>query len=171
MNDPSYHSLKALFMDVDGVLTDGRLFFTAEGETLKCFHVLDGAGIKYLQEMGIFVAWITGRDSQAVRTRAKELGVELRAGVSQKLAVYQDILKIFGVKDEETGYIGDDLPDIPVLKQVAYPFTVPHACAAVKKQAHYITQCPAGQGAVREIAELILKSQNKWETLLKRFAL
>lgn len=156
-------------MDVDGVLTDGSLYFDASGQEIKCFHVQDGAGIQFLKKSGIFVGLITGRASPALRARAKELALELYEGIQNKRIAYEDFIKKFSVQDDEVGYIGDDLPDLSVLQRVGYPFAVANACAEIKQVAHYVTQNRGGQGAVREIAERILKAQGKWESLLLQY--
>ncbi|MEK7487325.1 MAG: HAD hydrolase family protein [Planctomycetota bacterium] len=165
-----YASLKALLMDVDGVLTDGSIWLDAQGQEMKRFHVWDGAAIQWLQKQGIPVGWITGRSSVAVQTRARELGVVLRDGVREKQASYQEFLALWNLQESETGYIGDDLIDIPVLKRVGFSFAVENACDEVKQCAQYITQKSGGSGAVREIIELILKSQEKWTQVLRSFS-
>lgn len=156
-------------MDVDGVLTDGSIWLDAQGQEMKRFHVWDGAAIQWLQKQGIPVAWITGRSSVAVQVRARELGVLLRDGVRDKKEVYLEFLKLWNLHPSEVGYIGDDLIDIPVLKQVGFSFAVENACEEVKQCVHYITQKSGGNGAVREIVELILKSQDKWTSLVRSF--
>ncbi|AAC07894.1 HAD-IIIA family hydrolase [Aquifex aeolicus] len=148
--------LKLLIMDIDGVLTDGKLYYTEHGETIKVFNVLDGIGIKLLQKMGITLAVISGRDSAPLITRLKELGVEeIYTGSYKKLEIYEKIKEKYSLKDEEIGFIGDDVVDIEVMKKVGFPVAVRNAVEEVRKVAVYITQRNGGEGALREVAELI----------------
>ena len=160
--------IRLLLMDVDGTITprvvclqafpDGRI-----GE-LKVFDAHDGAGIKLAGIMGIRSGLITGRDSPATARRAKEMGVEfVFQGKPKKLESYQTILASAGVTDEEVAYIGDDLPDLPLLERAGLAVAVADAAVEVKRAAHYITTVPGGRGAAREVVELILKSQGKWK--------
>jgi len=148
--------LKLLIMDIDGVFTDGKLYYTEQGETIKVFNVLDGIGIKLLQKMGIILAVISGRDSAPLITRLKELGVEeVYTGKFRKREIYEDLKQKYSLKDEEIGFIGDDVVDLEVMKKVGFPVAVKNAVEEVKRSAVYITQREGGNGAVREVAELI----------------
>jgi 3-deoxy-D-manno-octulosonate 8-phosphate phosphatase (KDO 8-P phosphatase) len=147
-----------LIMDVDGVLTDGKLYYAESGEALKVFDVRDGLGIKRLQGAGIRTGIISGRDSEALRARLEELGIdELYAGRTQKEEALEEILRKNRLSPEEVAFIGDDLVDIPVLKRVGFPVAVGNAPEEVKRHAVYVTRAEGGRGAVREVADLILK--------------
>ncbi len=161
--------IRLLIMDVDGVLTDGTVLFAGSTEGVL-FNVQDGTGIKYLQRGGIATALITGRDVPAVRARAENLGIEhIAQNAKVKLDAYHRIRERAGVDDAHVGYIGDDLPDIPVMRQVGLAIAVPNAVAEVLERADAVTERPGGRGAVREAAEFILKSQGKWESILERY--
>jgi len=148
--------LKLLITDIDGVLTDGTLYYTEEGESIKAFSVLDGLGIKKLQSMGIKLAVISGRDSLPLIKRLRELGVEeLHTGKKDKLSVYEEIKKKYNLKDEEVGYVGDDLVDLKVMEKVGFPVAVQNAEREVKIRAVYVTRREGGKGAFREVVELI----------------
>ncbi len=152
--------IRLLVLDVDGVLTDGRLYFSPRGEELKVFHVRDGAGIVQVLRAGIAVAVISGRDSRAVERRMTELGVSwVRQGVSDKLASLRELLDILGLGPQAVACIGDDTPDVPLLANARLGVAVADAHAAVREQAHYVTRLPGGQGAVREVCDLILASR------------
>jgi 3-deoxy-D-manno-octulosonate 8-phosphate phosphatase (KDO 8-P phosphatase) len=152
--------VRLLVLDVDGVLTDGRLYFSARGEELKCFHVRDGAGIVRLIRAGIQVAVISGRSSRAVERRMSELGVTwVRQGIEDKLTALRELLDILGLGPQAVASVGDDLADLPVLEVARLAIAVADADASVKSRAHFITQAMGGQGAVREVCDLILESQ------------
>ncbi len=149
--------LKYLILDVDGVLTEGQLYYTAEGETLKAFSVHDGMGIKLLQSAGIKVGIISGRNSKALEVRLKELGAEdIYMGELDKLGAFEKILSAHNLSEREVGFVGDDIVDIPILERVGLPVAVRNAVEEVKKRAVYVTRREGGKGAVREVAELIL---------------
>jgi 3-deoxy-D-manno-octulosonate 8-phosphate phosphatase (KDO 8-P phosphatase) len=149
--------------DVDGVLTDGGLWFGAEGETWKRFDARDGLGLKLLLEAGIEVAWISGRRSDAVRARAAELGIRhVHQGVSDKVARLEALLTELGWTFDQVAYVGDDLPDLALLHRVGFACTVPGAPSALRETVHYVSVCGGGRGAVREIAELVLRAQGLW---------
>lgn len=161
--------IKMLILDVDGVMTDGGLYLGIN-EELKKFNINDGTGIKYLLRQGIGVAIITGRESIAVEHRARELGIsEVHQLALKKLPVFEKLLRKYGLKPEETAAIGDDLPDLPLLKRSGIAFAVANAVPEVKEHAHYITRTVGGSGAIREVAELILKAQNKWSQVVKPY--
>ncbi len=152
--------IRLLVLDVDGVLTDGRLYFTARGEQMKCFHVRDGAGIVQVQRAGVQVAVISGRQSRAVERRMNELGVTwIRQSVDNKLAALRELLEVTGLDPQSTASVGDDTPDLPLLETVRLAAAPADAHPSVKTQAHFVTQSPGGCGAVREVCDLILESR------------
>ncbi len=154
--------IRLLVLDVDGVLTDGRLYFTARGEEMKCFHVRDGAGIVQLLRGGLQVAVISGRDSRAVERRMGELGVTwIRQGVEDKLTALRELLDILGLTIQNVACMGDDCADLPLLETARLAISVPDAHPSAKSRAHFVTQAPGGQGAVREACDLILESQSR----------
>ncbi len=162
--------LKLLLLDVDGVLTDGRIVFDNNGVETKAFDVKDGHGIKLLQRAGLQVGIITGRQSQVTRVRADELGIELvYQGVKDKLLPYQEILRDQGLADGEVAYMGDDVVDLPILRRVGFAATVADAVEEVKPFVHYICSRPGGRGAVREVCDLILKGAGHWEKVTQRY--
>jgi len=162
--------IKLLLLDVDGVLTDGRIIYDEYGDEIKCFHVHDGMGIRLLDKGGIKTIFITSRKSKAVARRAKEIGVaKVYFNACPKIDRYEDVLKKFKVTREETAYMGDDLLDLGVMKKAGLSIAVPNACNEARAASHYVTTRHGGQGAVREVAELILKTQNKWDDILKSY--
>lgn len=147
--------------DVDGVLTDGALYYADSGEELKRFSVHDGHGLRMLQDAGLTLAIITSRRSPCVEARARNLGIELLyQGVSDKLVAFQHLLDRCGVGATACAYAGDDLVDLPVLKRCGLAVSVPDAPAPVRRQAHFVTRARGGDGAVRELAEVILHARN-----------
>ncbi len=162
--------IKFLLLDVDGVMSSGKIIYTDEGIEIKEFCVKDGHGIKLLLRNGIKVGFITGRRSKALAKRAQDLGVDIiYQDAKRKMEVYLDLVSKEVLKDEEICYIGDDLPDIPILKRVGLAVTVPGGVSQVKEIVHYITRNEAGKGAVREVCELILKGRGVWEDILKSY--
>lgn len=161
--------IRMVLLDVDGVLTDGSLILGNTAE-YKIFHVQDGLGIQLLQKAGIRVGFLTSRRSEAVANRAKELNIDLNyQGVDEKLELLQEIIAETHVKSEEICYMGDDLPDLPVLRRVGFSAVVANARNEVKAVADCVTEHAGGKGAVRELAEIILKTQGKWDAQLKLF--
>ena len=159
--DAQAKKIKLFITDVDGVLTDGRIVLGNDGEELKFFHVHDGLGIKLAQKAGIKTAIITGRESKLVARRAGELEIsEVHQNIKDKLAVFDDLLAKYGISEENVAYIGDDLNDLPILKRVGLPLTVANGVQKVKDTADYVTEKAGGQGAVREVIELILAAQD-----------
>lgn len=151
--------VRLLVLDVDGVLTDGRLYITASGEEFKVFHVRDGAGIVAVQRAGIAVAIISGRNSAAVSRRAEELGIRhVRQGVADKAAVLRTLLGELGVAAEETACVGDDTPDLPMLAAAGLAIAVADAHPEVRSAAHWVTRVDGGCGAVRETCDLLLSA-------------
>ncbi|MEE9260931.1 MAG: HAD-IIIA family hydrolase [Candidatus Scalindua sediminis] len=162
--------IKIVIIDVDGVLTDGKIILDANGNESKVFYVQDGTGITYLHRAGIKTAIISGRESKAVVHRAKELCIEdVYQGIHNKIEAYEKILKKHRIKDNETCYIGDDLIDLPILRRVGFSVAVPNAPLEVKRSVSYVTSAPGGYGAVREVTEKILKSQGKWDMIISRY--
>ena len=162
--------IKLLILDVDGVLTDGKIIYNDSGEEIKAFHVRDGHGLKLLMRAGIGIALITGRKSKVVLHRARDLGIKnVYQRVTNKIEVYEKILKGKNLKDENVGFVGDDLVDIPVLKRVGFSAAVGDAIPEVREVADYVASKKGGEGAVREICELLLKVQNKWEEITERY--
>lgn len=156
------NDIRLLVLDVDGVLTDGRLYFSSRGEELKCFHVRDGAGIVHLQRAGIQIAVISGRQSKAVERRMGELGVTwIRQGVEDKLTALRELLDILGLGPQAVASMGDDVADLPIFEVARLAIAVADAHSTVKSRAHFITQALGGQGAVREVCDLILESQRR----------
>jgi len=155
--------IKLLLLDVDGVLTDGRIIIGSYGDEIKNFDVKDGLGVLLIKRTGIPTAIITARNSRVVKIRAKLLGIKKIYEEHYKIRALNSIKKRFRVKAEEICFIGDDLIDIPILKRVGLAISVPNAVDETKKIVHYVTQKPGGRGAVREICEIIIKAQGKWE--------
>jgi 3-deoxy-D-manno-octulosonate 8-phosphate phosphatase (KDO 8-P phosphatase) len=161
---------RLLIMDVDGVLTDGRIIQDSQGHELKVFDVKDGHGIVMAHRAKLRTALISGRASESLTRRAQELGIELVfQKIWNKLEVYEKILVETQCMADEVAYIGDDLVDIPLLRRVGLAVAVADAVDEVKATAHLITQRPGGQGAVRELIELILRAQGHWDTLVERY--
>ena len=150
-----------MIFDVDGVLTDGTLWYGPRGEELKAFSAHDGHGIKLLAQSGVRIALLSGRRSKAVAVRARELGIgKVFQGVDDKLAVFTSLLKKEKLKAEAAGFMGDELVDLPVLERCGFACAPPEAPAAVRDRVHYVTAAPAGRGAVRELCDLVLRAQS-----------
>ena len=159
--------LRAAIFDVDGVLTDGRLWIGEQGESVKAFHALDGHGLKLLVQGGITPVVITGRDSPAVRRRVADLGLaHAHYGVADKHRVAQAVLDGLSLQWAHAAAMGDDWPDLPLLTRVAFACVPPQAHAEVRAVAHHITQAPAGAGAVRECCDLLLMANGRYGALL-----
>jgi 3-deoxy-D-manno-octulosonate 8-phosphate phosphatase (KDO 8-P phosphatase) len=162
--------IKLLLMDCDGVLTDGRLWLTEEGDDQKSFNTRDGLGLSLLHREGLRSGIISGRNSRAVTRRAQELGIEfVRQGDPDKIEAFQQILQQAGVDENEVAFIGDDLNDIPIMQRAELAVAVADAAVETLSVAHYVTQARGGQGAVREVIELILKSQGRWSDLIDNY--
>jgi 3-deoxy-D-manno-octulosonate 8-phosphate phosphatase (KDO 8-P phosphatase) len=162
--------IKMLIMDIDGVMTDGRIVYSVYGDELKFFDVTDGFGISLLNRVGIKTVIITAKKSRIVKLRARDLKVvKAYAGFIDKRIPFNDVLKRFKIPPEEICFIGDDLIDIPILKQVGFAVSVPNGMEEVKAVVHHVTTKSGGRGAVREICELILKSQEKWDEATSRY--
>ncbi|MBI3753654.1 MAG: HAD-IIIA family hydrolase [Deltaproteobacteria bacterium] len=162
--------IKLLCLDVDGVMTDGCIIYDDDGKEIKVFDVKDGHGIKLLMRAGIDVAIITARESNVVLHRAKNLGIEtVYQKAMDKVAAFEDIVKKKQLLPNEASYMGDELVDIQLLRRVGFAVAVKDAVADVKKYADYVTARNGGYGAVREICDLILKVQGKWEEVTARY--
>lgn len=155
--------IRLLIMDVDGVLTDGRVLYLPGGGEAKAFHVRDGLGTQLLIASGVRVALISGRESETVTRRAEELGIRpALQGVGDKVEAFEIILKDADASPEQTAYIGDDLPDLPILDRVGLGFAVADAAPEVRARAHVVLRAGGGQGAVREACELLLRAKGAW---------
>ena len=162
--------IELLLSDVDGVLTDGGVVFDYQGIEIKRFHIRDGLGIKLWQRAGYRFGLITGRASHIVRLRASELGIEIvRQGVEDKWPAVQQILSELHLSPHQLCYVGDDLPDLPVMLQAGLGVAVADAAGDVCRAASYVTRTPGGTGAIRETIELILKCQGRWDDLIKKY--
>jgi 3-deoxy-D-manno-octulosonate 8-phosphate phosphatase (KDO 8-P phosphatase) len=160
-------AVRMLVFDVDGVLTDGSLFYGDDGQEYKAFNSRDGHGIKMLRDAGVESAILTGRSSQVVLHRARNLGiVRIIQGAHDKLAAYELMLAETGLRTEAIACVGDDLVDLPVLRRCGLACTVPDAPPEVRARAHYVTQAAAGRGAAREVCELIMRAQGTWAAQL-----
>jgi len=149
-----------LLLDVDGVLTNGLVTFTSEGQEVKSFHIHDGHGIKQLLQAGVDVAILSGRQSAVVERRAAELGIgEVHQGVDDKLVVYQEVIARRRLHDRNVAYVGDDVPDLAILQRVGLAVAVRNGHDVVKRSAHYTTTRKGGEGAVREVCDLILRAK------------
>ena len=162
--------VRLLVLDVDGVLTDGTLYYSANGEELKGFNIQDGLGIKMLQGSGLEVAIITGRSSRALEQRVANLAIRhLYQGVEHKLEAFEHLLTALGLKAGQAACVGDDLPDLALLARCGLAVTVPDAPDALHAHAHYVTRRPGGRGAVREVCELILEAQGALQAQIARY--
>ena len=162
--------LRLLLLDVDGVLTDGGIIYDDSGAQIKVFDVKDGLGIRLLMLAGIQVGIATGRRSQALIHRCENLGIKLVLdGLSSKADVPETVFRLTGITPEETGYVGDDLMDLPLMKSSGVSFAVADAHEMIRRQADMVASRPGGKGAVREICEIILIARNQWENVISRF--
>jgi 3-deoxy-D-manno-octulosonate 8-phosphate phosphatase (KDO 8-P phosphatase) len=155
-------SVRLAIFDVDGVMTDGTLYIGASGEALKAFNILDGHGVKMLQAGGVAAAILSGRSSEAVAHRARELGIaHVLQGIPDKVAAFERLAAQERMAPSECAFVGDDLPDVEVMKRCGLAVAVANAVDAVKACAHYVTRASGGRGAVREFCELVLRAQGK----------
>ena len=160
-------AVRMIVFDIDGVLTDGSLFFGDDGQEYKAFNSRDGHGIKMLRASGVEAGIITGRTSQVVLHRARNLGItRIYQGAEDKLEAFHALLREQGLTPNQIAYMGDDVVDLPVLRRCGMAVTVPDAPAEVKARCHCITQAAAGRGAAREVCEYLLRAQGAWETQL-----
>lgn len=159
--------IRLLALDVDGVLTDGTINISGSGEIFKGFNAKDGLGISCLKRYGVEVAVITGRKSDIIHRRAEELGISLLCeGIKDKYTALANLRSRLGLRQEETAYMGDDLNDLPAFDAAGVSFAPCDACVDVRSQADIVTAAAGGKGAVREVAELILKSKNIWQEVV-----
>ncbi|HZP88343.1 MAG TPA: HAD-IIIA family hydrolase [Burkholderiales bacterium] len=163
--------VRALVLDVDGILTDGRLYYSNSGEEIKSFHIQDGLGIKLLQAGGVPVAIISSRHSPAVERRARELGIaHVRLGIARKLEAFEALTTELRIEPSDCAGMGDDLPDLAILQRCGFAASVPEAPDAVRASVHYVTRRTGGRGAVREVCEVLLAARGHWEATLQEFA-
>jgi 3-deoxy-D-manno-octulosonate 8-phosphate phosphatase (KDO 8-P phosphatase) len=165
--------IRVLLMDVDGVLTAGNVYLMplADGTAveMKAFHSQDGAGLKLARDAGLRTGVISGRESAAVTRRAQEVGMEfVFQGRGEKVPAYEEILRVAGVRDSDVAYIGDDLPDLPILERVGLAIAVANAVEEVRRAVHHVTRRTGGDAGVREAIEGILKAQGKWREVSKK---
>lgn len=162
--------IKTIIFDVDGVMTDGRLILGDDGQEYKCFHSLDGLGMKLLKASGVEMAIITGRTSDVVTKRAESTGItHFYQGVEDKLQAFEDLLQKLQLSAEECAYMGDDVVDLPPMRRAGLAITVPSATPLVKQYAHYTTTNLAGRGAIREVCELLMQAQGTFDTQMAQF--
>jgi len=162
--------IESVVFDCDGVLTDGTIYVADDGGEVKGFNVHDGSGIKYLQRAGLKTAILSGRRAKAVTRRARELKVSCALqGRKDKLKALGELCRRMKVSPEAICYVGDDLPDLPVMRSVGFAVAVADARPEVRKAADYVTRAAGGAGAAREVAEMILKSQGKWADIFARY--
>jgi len=162
--------IKLLILDVDGVMTNGEIVLDEQGRELKIFNVQDGFGIVLFRQAGYKTAILSARSTGSVTARAKDLKMNrIYQNARPKIKVYNKLIRELKIKDDQVCFIGDDLPDIEVLKRVGFSVTVPNAAGEVKKIVDYVAKSEGGQGAVREVIELILKVHNKWSGILNTY--
>ncbi|WP_321531977.1 HAD-IIIA family hydrolase [uncultured Desulfuromonas sp.] len=170
MKKRSIEKIRLLLLDVDGVLTDGRIIYDNNAVESKAFHVRDGHGLKLLQRAGIKVGIITGRSSAVVSHRAAELGIDIvYQGAKNKLEPYEQILADLNLSDQQVAYVGDDLVDLPILRRVGCSIAVADAVADIKPYVDYITALPGGHGAVREVCDMLLRQSGLWDSVTERY--
>ncbi|NOZ24278.1 MAG: HAD-IIIA family hydrolase [Planctomycetes bacterium] len=162
--------IKLISLDMDGVLSDGRIVVTDQGWEMKEFDVHDGHGIRMLYRAGLQAAIISGRESKAVAIRARDLGIEhCYLGIHNKIEALTEILAKVNLREDEVCVVGDDLPDMPIMRRCGYPVAVANARPEVKAIAAYVTTAHGGRGAVREVIEMVLKTQGKWDGVMARY--
>ena len=161
--------IKLLLLDVDGVLTDGRIMIGNYGDEIKSFDINDGLGIVFLKRAGVSTVILTANNSRIVKSRAKQLGITRIYSNHYKIKCFDDILRRYSVRPEEVCFAGDDVIDIPILKRIGLAVAVPNAMEDVKSCVHYITSKSGGRGAVREVCELILKARGDWDRITRRY--
>jgi len=162
--------IKLVIFDVDGVLTDGSLFLSDDGQEYKAFNSKDGFGMRLLQDAGIDIGIITGRESELVKHRMKELGISyVLQGRREKGPALDEMMATTGLTLDEIAYVGDDVVDLPIMSRVGFSIAVQDARPVVKKHAHWITESPGGRGAGRDVCELILEAHGKWDDIVQRY--
>lgn len=169
---PNLKAIELLVLDVDGVLTDGRVFIHSDGTESKGFSILDGHGIRMWQRAGLHVALLSGRASEATARRAEELEIaHVIQGAKSKLPVLKELLEKLNLSPEQAAYVGDDVMDLPIVRYVGFGVAVANAVDELKKHADYVTTRQGGDGAVREVIEYILKGSDRWASLMERYLL
>jgi len=169
-DDMDFSKIKMLAMDVDGVLTDGRVIINSDGSESKAFNLLDGHGIKLWHRAGLSTAMISGRASGATTVRAEQLSIGfVRQGCIKKLPAFEELLADADLAVDEVVYIGDDLLDLPLVRRAGYGVAVANAVDELKEVADYVTERSGGHGAVREVVEIVLKATGKWDKLMERY--
>lgn len=162
--------VRLLLLDVDGVMTDGTIYLDDEGAQVKGFNIMDGLGLNLLKKAGVKAGIITGRSSGVVSARARELSIEhVFQGCGDKVAAAGQVVAAEGLEMDQVAFVGDDLIDLPLLARVGLAVSVPGGAPEVREAVHHVTRSPGGNGAVREVCELILKSQDRWEETLARY--
>lgn len=162
--------IRLLAFDVDGVLTDGRIYISDKGEECKAYNIRDGLGMKLLQECGIKLALISGRTSRSVEARAQDIGIALLyQGVDDKVAVLEALMQELDLRAEQCGFMGDDLVDLPAMRRAGFSLSVADAPPLVRERAHYVTKSTGGHGAVREACEFIMQAQGVLDQKMARY--
>jgi len=162
--------VRLMIFDVDGVLTDGTLYYGPDGETLKAFNILDGHGLRMLASSGVRTAILSGRRSAAVERRAADLGMEIvLQGIDDKLAAFAELTARTELDSSQCGFMGDDLPDLPVLARCGFAASVPNAPEAIRSSVHYVTRAAGGRGAAREVCEVVMAAQGTLDGALDRY--
>ncbi len=162
--------IKLLILDVDGILTTGALYYLNDGTEMRGFHIHDGLGIQLLQKTGVTVAVISGKKSEAVARRLAELNIEHAfLGHDEKIPAYEELKVKLGLTDDQIAYMGDDLPDLPLLRRAGLAISVPNAVEIIQQHADYITKNKGGKGAVREACEFIMKSKNQYQAVIQSY--
>jgi 3-deoxy-D-manno-octulosonate 8-phosphate phosphatase (KDO 8-P phosphatase) len=168
--DDKASKIKLLLFDVDGVLTDGKILMHADGSESKTFDIKDGTGIVWAQRAGLTVGILSARNSAATTQRAAQLGITLiHQGVKSKLETYDQITDTLMLEDEQVAYMGDDVLDLPVLLRVGLAAAPADAVEAVRSRVHWVSRCQGGAGAARELIELILRAQDRWDALVASY--
>jgi 3-deoxy-D-manno-octulosonate 8-phosphate phosphatase (KDO 8-P phosphatase) len=163
-------SIELILCDVDGVLTDGGIVIDNQGVEAKRYHVRDGLAVKLWQKAGYRIGLLTQRSSQSLKVRATELGINIvRQGIADKLTVLKQVLVELGLSSAQVCYLGDDLPDLPVVRAVGLGVAVADGCTELRQAAHYVTTAPGGAGALRETVELVLKAQCRWDDVIQAY--
>lgn len=164
------NAIRLVVFDVDGVFSDGRIYYNSQGAEAKAFHVQDGLGVQLLKEAGIVTAVITGRQSAVVTRRMDELGVDhVYQGSRDKLATLEELCRMLALKPEQVAYMGDDLPDLKAMQWVGVAFAPANAYWYIREISHYVTHAKSGEGAVREVSDYILTAQGKLSQLISAF--
>lgn len=162
--------IRLMIFDVDGVLTNGKLFYTASGSEIKAFHVHDGQGIKFLQRTGITVAIITARTSEIISMRMRDLEIQhVYQNQNDKMLAYEELKQKLNLKDEQIAYAGDDLPDLPMIRRCGLGITVADAPLVMQQNADWTTKAKGGKGAAREICDFIMHAQNTYDTIVQSY--